>query len=83
MDGGLVGAGVGAVAGAAADAAWEAGIHFLGECFNFFAVVNDLVVKSFCCWGVSYVVKYIVVDVMSLSRQVLQGPSSSVMICKK
>lgn len=36
MDGGLVGAGVGAVAGAAADAAWEAGIHFLGECFNFF-----------------------------------------------
>lgn len=83
MDGGLVGAGVGAVAGAAADAAWEAGIHFLGECLNFFSVVNDLVVKSFSCWGVSYVVKYFVVDIMSLSRQALQGPSSTVMICKK
>lgn len=23
----------------------------------------DLVVKSFCCWGVSYVVKYFVVDI--------------------
>lgn len=56
-------------------------IFLVSVFFSF--VVNDLVVKSFCCWGVLYVVRYCVVDIMSLSRQVLQGPSSTVMICKK